>query len=54
MGDTWKKQKPKKEKEQKQMQADLAATQQSVMDTQAALMELASTLSATQTTGGNA
>lgn len=46
MGQAWKKEKTKEQKEKEQMKQDLA-------DTQAALMELAATL-ATTATGGNA
>ena len=52
MGDTWKKQKTKKQKEQKQLQEALASTQQDLENTQAALMELVATLATTQTIGG--
>ena len=53
MGDSWNKEKPKRVKSQKQLQEALASTQQDLMTTQAALMELAATLATTQT-GGNA
>ena len=46
MGNVWKKEKSKEQKEKEQMQQDLA-------NTQAALMELAASLATTQT-GGNA
>ena len=53
MGDSWNKEKTKRAKSQKQLQEALASTQQDLMTTQAALMELVSTLATTQT-GGNA
>ena len=45
MGQTWKKEKSKEQKEKEQMKQDLE-------NTQAALMELAATLATTQTIGG--
>ena len=45
MGQAWKKEKSKEQKEKEQMKQDLE-------NTQAALMELASTLATTQTIGG--